>query len=208
MVGRDYDWILKVDDRNWTIEGVGDFNGDQKADLVWRNLATGQNVIWFMNGKNFFGGSSTAVGLVEGRDYRNLLTVSDRAWKIEAVADMNGDGRSDLIWRNYATGDNAIWYIKDTNLTPTSAPAVAGVDYDFFLSLNDSTWHIEAATDLNNDGKNDIIWRNYATGKNAVWYFDGPRFKSNPVNPREGQDYDYFTTVTDPNWRIGDVDRS
>ena len=207
MVGRDYDWILKVDDRNWTIEGVGDFNGDKKADLVWRNLATGQNVIWFMDGKNFLGGSSTAVGLVEGRDYRNLLPVPDRAWKIEAVADMNGDGRSDLIWRNYATGENAIWYIKDNNLTPTSAPAVAGVDYDFFLSLNDSNWHIEAATDLNNDGKNDIVWRNYATGRNAVWYFDGPRFKSNPANPKEGQDYDYFTTVTDPNWRIGDVDR-
>ena len=205
--GRDYDSILTINDPNWTIEGVGYFNGDQKADLVWRNLATGQNVIWFMDGKNFFGGSSTALGLVEGRDYRNLLSVPDRSWKIEAVADMNGDGRSDLIWRNYATGDNAIWYIKDNNLTPTSALAVAGVDYDFFFPLNDATWHIEAATDLNNDGKNDIVWRNYATGRNAVWYFDGSRFKSNPASPKEGQDYDYFTTVTDPNWRIGDVDR-
>ena len=205
--GRDYDSILTIDDRNWTIEGVGDFNGDQKADLVWRNLATGQNVIWFMDGKNFLGGSSTASGLIEGQDYRNLLSVPDRFWKIEAVADMNGDGRSDLIWRNYATGENVIWYIKDTNLTSDSAPAVAGVDYEFFLPLNDLNWRIEAATDLNNDGKNDIIWRNYATGKNAVWYFDGARFKSNPVSPKEGQDYDYFTTVTDPNWRIGDVDR-
>ena len=68
-----------------------------------------------------------------------------------------GMAGSDLIWRNYATGDNAIWYIKDDNLTPTSAPAVAGVDYDFFFPLNDPTWHIEAATDLNNDGKNNII---------------------------------------------------
>ena len=209
--GRDFDSILTISDLTWTIEGVGYFNGDQKADLVWRNSATGQNDIWFMDGKNFFGGSSTAQGLVEGRDYRHLMTIKDRSWKIEAVADMNGDGRSDLIWRNYGTGidagANAIWYIKDNNLTPTSAPAVAGVDHDFFFPLNDLTWHIEAATDLNNDGKNDIIWRNYATGKNAVWYFDGARFKSNPASPKEGQDYDYFTTVTDPNWRIGDVDR-
>ena len=68
-----------MDDRNWTIEGVGNFNADRKPDLVWRNLATGQNVIWFMDGKNFLNGSSTGVGLVEGRDYRNLLTVPDNS---------------------------------------------------------------------------------------------------------------------------------
>ena len=207
ILGRDYDYLLTVGDRNWTIEGVGDFNGDQKSDLIWRNLATGQNIIWFMNGKNFLGGGSTAQDWVDGRDYRYLRPISDRAWKIEAVADMNGDGRSDLIWRNYATGDNAIWYINDTNFTPTGSQAVLGIDYVFFFPLNNSNWHVEAATDLNNDGKNDIVWRNYATGRNSVWYFDGSRFKTNPVNPTEGQDYDYLPSLTDLNWRIGDVDR-
>lgn len=207
ILGRDYDYLLTVDDRNWNIEGVGDFNGDQKSDLIWRNLATGQNIIWFMDGKNFLGGGSTAEGWVDGRDYRYLFSIADRAWKIEAVADMNGDGRSDLIWRNYATGENAIWYIKDTNFQPNGSQVVLGVDYDFFFPLNDSTWHIEAATDLNNDGKNDIVWRNYATGRNSVWYFDGSRFKINLVNPKEGQDYDYLPSLTDLNWRIGDVDR-
>ena len=154
------------------------------------------------------GGGSTAEGWVDGQDYRYLFSIADRAWKIEAVADMNGDGRSDLIWRNYATGENAIWYIKDTNFKPNGSQVVLGVDYDFFFPLNDSTWHIEAATDLNNDGKNDIVWRNYATGRNSVWYFDGSRFKINLVNPKEGQDYDYLPSLTDLNWRIGILLRS
>ena len=30
--------------------GTGDFNGDGKRDLVWRNNITGQTAVWLMNG--------------------------------------------------------------------------------------------------------------------------------------------------------------
>jgi hypothetical protein len=33
-------------DINWWITGVDDFNGDGKADLLWRNYSTGRNAIW------------------------------------------------------------------------------------------------------------------------------------------------------------------
>jgi FG-GAP-like repeat len=32
-------------DPNWTIVGVGDFNGDGKPDILWRHAATGQNAV-------------------------------------------------------------------------------------------------------------------------------------------------------------------
>jgi hypothetical protein len=34
----------------WTLAYVADFNGDGKADFLWRNAATGQMYMWFMNG--------------------------------------------------------------------------------------------------------------------------------------------------------------
>src|SRR5213595_2530469 len=34
----------------WQVQGVGDFDGDGKADILWRNTSTGENYIWLMNG--------------------------------------------------------------------------------------------------------------------------------------------------------------
>ena len=33
----------------WAITGVGDFNGDGNADVLWRDFS-GNEVIWFMSG--------------------------------------------------------------------------------------------------------------------------------------------------------------
>ena len=34
----------------WQIVGVGDVDGDGRADLVWRNTQTGDVAVWLMNG--------------------------------------------------------------------------------------------------------------------------------------------------------------
>jgi hypothetical protein len=34
---------------NWNIAGTGDFNGDRKVDILWRNNS-GADAIWFMSG--------------------------------------------------------------------------------------------------------------------------------------------------------------
>lgn len=56
-------------DLNWKVVGIGDFNKDGKPDLLWRNQATGQNEVWFMNGA-----IKTGSALLD--------TVADTNWEI------------------------------------------------------------------------------------------------------------------------------
>jgi Ca2+-binding RTX toxin-like protein len=35
---------------DWQISGIGDYNGDGNADVLWRNGLTGEDKMWFMNG--------------------------------------------------------------------------------------------------------------------------------------------------------------
>jgi hypothetical protein len=34
---------------NWKIRGVGDIDGDGRADLIWQNIVTGETAAWFLN---------------------------------------------------------------------------------------------------------------------------------------------------------------
>jgi hypothetical protein len=43
-----------IADTNWNIAGVGDFNGDGKPDLLWRNNAAGIATAWLMTARRCF----------------------------------------------------------------------------------------------------------------------------------------------------------
>ncbi len=82
-------YTTAVADANWSMVGVGDFNGDSNSDLVWRNQATGQNSIWLMRDTTLSSGV-----------YIN--PVADQNWQIV------GTGRFSLFAppRYYMAGNN------------------------------------------------------------------------------------------------------
>jgi hypothetical protein len=88
-----------VTDQNWSIVGVGDFNGDGKPDILWRNTSTGQNLVWYMNGVTQMSSSS-------------LPDNVDQNWTIVGIGDFNNDVYRDILWRNTATGENMVWYMN------------------------------------------------------------------------------------------------
>jgi hypothetical protein len=140
---------------NWSVFGSGDFNGDGKADILWRDFITGQVYVWFMNGAVQNGGN--AVGSPPTSD-----------WVIQGVADFNGDGISDILWRNVNSGQVAIWLLAGSPTTPTTLAGSAAIP-----ATPSSDWMIQGTGDFDHDGNADILWRNSNTGQVAIWFMNG-----------------------------------
>jgi FG-GAP-like repeat len=87
---------------------------------------------------------------------------------IVAVADFDGDGKSDVLWRQ-TSGKVVIWEINGEQVK-----AYANV------SLPATTdWQVQGTGDFDGDGKADILWRNTNTGQVAVWLMNGFQVKVN-----------------------------
>jgi hypothetical protein len=81
-------------------------------------------------------------------------------------ADFDGNGRSDLLWRNDA-GEIAVW---QTNSAGVLASAIA-------LGSAPASFHIDAAGDFNHDSRGDILFRGN-DGSLAVWQTNGQQIQS------------------------------
>jgi hypothetical protein len=86
----------------WSIVATGDFDGDGKTDLVWRQASSGTNVLWLMNGATQ--SSSAALG-------------GDTDWRITTTGDYNGDGKTDLVWRQNSSGASVLWLMNGASST-------------------------------------------------------------------------------------------
>ena len=134
------------------IQATGDLNGDGFTDLVWRNVNTGANFIWALDGSGNF------LGQVDLPPIANDLN-----WRIGGTGDFNGDGNIDIVLRNPVTDENIIWIMSGTTLS--------GIE--FLPKAGDSNWQIQATGDFDLDGRPDIVFRNQATGDNIVWFMNG-----------------------------------
>ncbi|MBR1121079.1 VCBS repeat-containing protein [Bradyrhizobium lablabi] len=82
-----------------------------------------------------------------------------------APHDFNGDGKSDILWRNDA-GVGQIW---DMN-----GPAIQSATS---IGLVPTNWNVVGTGDFNGDGKTDLIWRNDA-GVTQIWNMDNATIAS------------------------------
>ena len=51
----------------WTIVGVGDFDGNGKADILWHNSTSNETQIWFMDGNKIVGRPDVVGGRRQAR---------------------------------------------------------------------------------------------------------------------------------------------
>ena len=102
---------------NFVAQGVGDFNGDGKIDILWRDTNSGALSIWFTNGTQVTSGAG--VGALPSN------------WNVAQVGDYNGDGNSDILLLDSA-GDVAMWLMNGA--TVSSSVGVGNVG---------TTWQVQ-----------------------------------------------------------------
>jgi len=132
-----------------------DFNGDGKADILWRH-SSGIVAQWLMNGPNVVGAG--------------LPGEVPPDWAIVGRGDFNGDGKADILWRNTSSGGVVMWLMDGGTVLGNLVLGAVPVD-----------WIIAEVGDLNGDGKADILWRNTSSGVVALWLMNGGTVVSNLV---------------------------
>ncbi|MDY6929443.1 MAG: right-handed parallel beta-helix repeat-containing protein, partial [Pseudomonadota bacterium] len=85
-----------------------------------------------------------------------------------AKNDVNGDGKSDLLWRSYDKGWNFLWTMDGTQTARVRPINVVA----------SPSWDMVAQGDYDADGKSDIFWRNGNTGQNFIYLMDGESIKT------------------------------
>jgi cysteine-rich repeat protein len=125
-----------------TTRPVGDYNGDGKSDVLWRNGSTGANAIW-----------RSAISSTQ----QPVTGVTNLAWRVVGRGDFDASGQADILWRNSSTGANVIWRAANSR----TQQAVATVP--------SQSWRVAGVADFNADGRADILWRNDASGANVLW---------------------------------------
>jgi hypothetical protein len=128
---------------------AADFNGDAKADVLWRNTGTGAVLIWQMDGGNVL---SNTIGWYAPND-----------WVVQRFGDFNGDGKDDILWRQTGTGRTSVWLMSN---------ATTVLSYVDGWSVP-TDWLVQGVGDFNGDGKDDILWRQAGTGLTSIWLMNG-----------------------------------
>ncbi len=105
---------------NFLIAGVGDFNGDGYADILWNDTNTGTLSIWFLNATGVQ--SAAAVGTVTG------------SWNVAQTGDYDGDSKSDILWLD-TSGNLAMWLMNGATVSSSIALGNVGTSWQV-LNLN------------------------------------------------------------------------
>lgn len=133
------------------VVGAGDFDGDGDDDVLLYQAGPGSDAIW--RGGPEVGSSGATGGF-------SPLAVSVSGTYRPSIADVDGDGRDDVLW--YAPGPvgDHLWLGRAAG-APTSRP------------LSVSGTYVPLLADLDASGGADVVWFQSAATTTPVWWSHG-----------------------------------
>lgn len=146
----------------WAVVATGDFNGDGRADLLWRQDGTGRLIDWLAKADGGF--------LINSPNFDSSVPNN---LAVAGAGDFNGDGRTDILWHR----DDGLVFQWMANASGGFASNAA-----HFATVMSPDWHVTSVADFNGDGSDDVLWRNAATGQITDWLANNGTFQTNAAS--------------------------
>ena len=143
-----------ISDTDWKPEAIADVSGSAYS-VVFQNSATGDISRWTMQGQTVLGYGGTLASLG-----------ANSPWQIVGAPDLDGDGKSDLLFWNSSTGEVSYWGCDLAN------SQVLSFNGDIAQEA-DTNWHLVGSEDTDGDGHADLVWWNASTGEVSRWLMNG-----------------------------------
>ncbi len=173
----------------YKIQRVEDFDGDGKADILFRQTAANSVVLWTMDGPT--------INLVKSQNYTRFSP----AYEIFGTGDFDNNGIRDILFRPSTGEGGLVIWLLDTNLKLIEAPAgqVPGAAQSGFVKLAPnlggiipqlgSDWVALGVADFNKtiggsltaagaDDKDDLLFVNQISGQLVSWLMNGSEIQA------------------------------
>jgi probable HAF family extracellular repeat protein len=102
---------------SWSVAGIGDFNGDGDADILWRN-SNGSLAMWLMDGSTIESSATPT--------YQGSAVSPDSSWNIVEIGDFTGNGDSDILWQQSTTGALVEWQMNGSQIVSSQSVTSQG----------------------------------------------------------------------------------
>lgn len=116
-------------------------------------------------------------------------SASDTNTLISTKGDANGSGQADIIFQNTTSGRVVSWFMNAENRIGGGATSP--------IEFSVPGYKVVGSADFNNDGQNDLLWRNPSDGAIRVWLMNAMVVNSEvPTTPAQEADTTWEIVAT------------